>query len=107
MTMPIRATCNACGEVDLSSNDVTLTVCKEQPRLSVWRFRCPSCHTPVEKLADAHVVGLLLHAGVHAELMSLPAEALEPHLGAPICYDDLLDFGLELSRPDWLNELAG
>ena len=35
----------------------------------------------------------------------MPAELAEVHSGAPIDYDDLLDFHLTLKRDDWFGSL--
>jgi endogenous inhibitor of DNA gyrase (YacG/DUF329 family) len=101
----IKASCPACGEVELTSDDVTLRVCTSAP-LSYYSFRCPTCQDEVRKPADDHVVSLLLSGGVRAHVWDIPAEALEPKPGPSLTYDDLLDFLLLLSRTDSLADLA-
>lgn len=102
----IKATCHECGEVELTSADVTLMVCSHAP-LSYYTFGCTMCGLQVRKPADDHVVSLLLSGGVEAIVWELPAEALEPHEGSAIGYDDVLDFALQLSRTDLLAGIAG
>lgn len=100
----ILANCPICGEVKLTSGDITLQVCSHAP-LSYYGFKCPSCHGEIRKPASAYIVSLLMSGGVRAQVWEIPAEALEPKVGAPIGYDDLLDFATALGRPDLLDEL--
>ena len=97
----IKASCPDCGEVELTPADVRLMVCSYSP-LSYYAFDCDTCRGEVRKPADDHVVSLLLSGGVEAVVWELPAEALEPHEGPAICYDDLLDFALQLTEVDYL-----
>ena len=92
----IKASCPACGEVELTSEDVTLMVCNQAPQ-SYYTFVCPKCTDEVRKPADDHVVSLLMSGGVRAQVWELPAEALEPKAGPALTYDDLLDFALQLA----------
>ena len=102
----IKASCPDCGEVELTSADVTLMVCNQAP-LSYYTFTCPAAGHEVRKPADDHVVSLLMSGGVRAVVWELPAEALEVHDGPAIGYDDVLDFALQLARHDDLATLAG
>ncbi|HWL34607.1 MAG TPA: hypothetical protein VNQ77_00300 [Frankiaceae bacterium] len=95
----IKASCPGCGEVELTSKDVTLMVCNHAPQ-SYYTFTCPKCSDAVRKPADDHVVSLLMSGGVRAEVWELPAEALEPKAGPVLTYDDLLDFALQLGASD-------
>ena len=97
----IKASCPECGEVELTSDDVTLMVCNHATR-SYYRFECPTCTCDVRKPADDHVVTLLMSGGVEAIVWDLPAEAVEPKDGPVLSYDDLLDFALQLSENDLL-----
>ncbi|HEX8003057.1 MAG TPA: hypothetical protein VF519_10230 [Mycobacteriales bacterium] len=101
----IKASCPACGEVELTSADVTLMVCNHAPQ-SYYTFVCPKCCDTVRKPADDHVVSLLMSGGVRAEVWELPAEALESHTGPTLTYDDLLDFALQLNSTSFLSAAA-
>jgi hypothetical protein len=101
----IKASCPACGEVELTSADVTLMVCNHAPQ-SYYTFVCPKCTDEVRKPADDHVVSLLMSGGVRAEVWELPAEALETHAGPSLTYDDLLDFALQLGETEFLSAVA-
>ena len=102
----IKASCPTCGEVELTPADVSLIVCSHAP-LSYYCFSCPSCTDSVRKPADDHVVSLLVSGGVSATVWEVPAEALEPHTGPVLTYDDLLDFALHLGTTDLLAAAAG
>ncbi len=102
----IKATCPACGEIELTPRDVSLMVCT-QAALSYYAFDCPTCHGNVRKPADDHVVSLLVSGGITATVWDLPAEAREVKTGARLTYDDLLDFALHLGSTDLLAGLAG
>jgi hypothetical protein len=97
----IKASCPSCGEVELTSSDISLRVCSHGP-LSYYSFTCPECEESVRKPADDHIVSLLMSGGVRAEVWEVPAEALEPKPGPGLTYDDLLDFVLQLGRDDLL-----
>ncbi|MHB8340082.1 MAG: hypothetical protein ACYDB7_02780 [Mycobacteriales bacterium] len=101
----IKATCPTCGEVDLTPEQVRLVVCGNGP-LSYYGFDCPTCLEDIRKPADEHIVSLLTSGGVRPSVWSIPAEALEPHPGPALGYDDLLDFALQLASDDLLAALA-
>lgn len=102
----IKASCPSCGEVELTSVEVTLMVCN-QASLSYYTFGCPTCQDEVRKPADDHVVSLLMSGGVRAVVWEVPSEALETHEGAALTYDDLLDFALHLAGTEFLAAAAG
>ncbi|HET6908891.1 MAG TPA: hypothetical protein VFH54_06085 [Mycobacteriales bacterium] len=102
----IKATCPRDGEVELTSGDVALRVCQQREALSRYEFICPVCSDEVSKPADEHIQALLISAGVAVEALDIPLEALEEHTGAPISYDDLLDFHFALERHSLLAERA-
>ena len=101
----IKASCPGCGEVELTPADVALMVCSHAP-LSYYAFTCNGCGDEVRKPADDHVVSLLVSGGVPATVWEVPAEALEPHEGPSLSYDDLLDFALRLAETDLLASLV-
>ncbi len=95
----IKATCPTCGDVDLTPPDVRLTVAAAAG-WATYTFRCSECHDNIEKPADEEVVALLSSADVAID--RVPAEALEGHVGAPLSYDDVLDFALWLEQHDYV-----
>lgn len=87
----IRASCAACGDVQLTTADVTVRVCVSNEQ-GEYRFRCPSCDELVVRSAEQRTIDLLLAAGVAYKTWSLPEEMFERHSGDPISHDDILDF---------------
>lgn len=101
---------------------------------SNYAFDCPSCTEQVIKPADERIARLLATGGVPvsvdsfdgdfgelvddlgAESLPHPGQPTEPEpgvphpesppAGAPLTYDDLLDFHLLLERSDWFDELV-
>lgn len=100
----IRATCPACGDVDLTVPQISALVCVTTNEGS-YAFQCPECRLSVSKPAERRVVDLLVSAGVELAVWEVPAELREPHAGPPISYDDLLAFHYEISEPDWLTRV--
>ena len=88
--------CPACGEVDLTSDQVWLVIASV-PSRSHYGFHCSSCGESVSRPADEQVVAVL--AGLVAvEELEIPAEALESHDGPPLTPDDLIDLVLALDE---------
>ncbi len=96
----IRATCSDCGDVELRSRDLKVRLCQDNES-ATYLFRCPVCRMIEVRPAEAHVVDVLLAAGVSCTEWSLPTELNERHVGEPIDHDDVLDFHDLLSTPDW------
>jgi hypothetical protein len=101
----IRASCPTCGDVELTSRHVTVRVCSADSQGS-YLFRCPACTMAVSKLADAKIVDLLVTSGVRLSVWHLPAEMDETHSGAPITWDDLLEFHYALQQDGWMERLV-
>lgn len=102
----IRASCPTCGDVELTTRQVRVLRCTDTNEGS-YAFQCPSCRLAVSKSADPRVVDVLVASGVRLSLWQLPAELGELHAGAPISYDDLLEFHFQLEQGDWLERLVG
>lgn len=101
----IKASCPACGEVDLTADDILLRIGTNNDG-NTYGFSCPDCGDYIQKPADERVVRLLLSGGVMPTVMHVPAEALELRTGPPINHDDILTFHETLERDDWFEELT-
>lgn len=119
----IRATCPACGEVDLRPDDIQLQIVRdgsgEVGDGSTYRFDCPGCAIEVTKPADDRVARLLATGGVEitvarprvgledlAEFLDdLPTHPEHPPCGPALTTDDLLDLHVLLARDDWFDRL--
>jgi predicted RNA-binding Zn-ribbon protein involved in translation (DUF1610 family) len=95
----IRASCANCGDVQLTTGDVTVRMCVSTDE-GEYRFECPTCADLVVRHAEQRTIDLLLAAGVSLTTWSLPAEMFESHEGAPISHDDLIDFHSSLQNDD-------
>lgn len=100
----IRASCSTCGDVEVTSRDVTVRVCRDD-NAGTYSFTCPSCGVVVVKNAEPRIVELLVTSGVRLVTWSLPEELTEVHHGAPIDHDDLLDFHKLLESDGWMETL--
>lgn len=88
----IRASCEFCGDVELTTADVHVRVCTLDSQ-GTYSFRCPTCDMTVVKPAEARTVDLLVASGVSYSTWSPPLELTEPRgFGGPITHDELLDF---------------
>lgn len=93
----IRVRCPLCGDVDLSSSDITLVVYREAPNRSHYTFRCATCRRSVCKPAQEDVVSVLSLAGVRPQEAELPKEPAGQVAAPALSTDDLLDFILALT----------
>lgn len=97
----IRASCPDCGDVELTTVDMTVRVCSEDQR-GAYAFRCPSCTMAVTKTAEPRIVELLVSSGVELQVWAPPAELRESRpAGDPFTHDDLLRFHELLQEDGW------
>jgi len=101
----IRASCPTCGDVELTTRDVTVQVCSSNNEGS-YSFLCPHCRLAVSKPAEARIVDLLVSSGVRLSVWHMPAELDEPRSGDPISYDDLLEFHFQLQQEGWFERMV-
>lgn len=103
----IRASCAECGDVQLTTDDVTVRICVSTDE-GEYQFECPSCEALVVRHAEQRTIDLLVAAGVALMTWTLPAELFEQHDGQIITHDDLIDFHTMLENDEALaNALAG
>lgn len=102
----IRASCPDCGDVELTTSDMTVRVCSEDQR-GAYAFRCPSCEMAVTKAAEPRIVDLLVSSGVELQVWTMPSELREAKpVGDPFTHDDLLAFHEQLQDDGWLQRLC-
>lgn len=107
----VRATCPDCGDVRLTTEDVTLRFLAETTfEKAQYRFICPNCVKIVLKPADHAIATLLYSSGVRVERFELPLELMERpnEFEKPVITDDdILDLCLELQRDEegWLRRM--
>jgi hypothetical protein len=100
----VRATCDVCGDIQLTAPDVVVRVCLDDQRAS-YVYSCPLCRAPVARPLEHRLVELLASSGSPVSLWHLPDELSELHEGEALTHDDLLDFHQMLLDDSWLEEL--
>lgn len=101
----IRATCEQCGDQELTVDEVRVRVC-EQDGTASYLFRCHGCRLATCRNLDGRTVDLLVGAGATVEVWRLPAELSEPRPLAPdINEDDLIDAHRLLSDDELLESV--
>lgn len=101
----IRASCPDCGDVELTTADITVRVCADDNRGS-YAFLCPSCRMAVTKSAEPRIIDLLVSSGVRLDVWHLPAELHELRVGELFTHDDLLAFHELLEGDAWFTTLS-
>ena len=95
----IRASCPTCGDVELTTRDVTVQVCSSNNEGS-YSFLCPHCNLAVSKPAEARIVDLLVSSGVRLSVWHMPAELEEPRARAVRLLPATLDLLVAELHPD-------
>lgn len=101
----IRASCPDCGDVELTSQDMTVRLCADDNR-GAYVFRCPTCDMTVSKATEQRIIDLLVASGVKVDMWTLPLELRERPVGAPFTHDDLLTFHEVMAGDDWFVTLS-
>lgn len=86
----VRATCDQCGDTELSIDGVSVRICREDHD-GTYLFECPDCGTAHEKGASRRTLDLLVSSGADVTFWSVPVERLVNDVG-PLTHDHLLDF---------------
>ena len=87
----IRATCSTCGDVELTTADVSVMISQDSGD-GTYSFRCPLCESVVVKDCPSHTVDLLVSAGVHYSMGQLPDEPIPDPSAPAFTHDDMLEF---------------
>lgn len=104
--MFVLCTCPLCGDVRLPAGEVVLTEYANLSSSSTYVFTCPGCGEQVRKPAERWVLEALAKVPVQRTVVRVPAEAFEPHTGAAINDDDVLDFARALVEIDDIASIA-
>jgi hypothetical protein len=87
----VRATCDDCGDTELSVEAVSVRICREDHD-GTYTFACPDCARVHEKEASRRTLDLLVASGAAVTFWSVPVERLVDLGVGPLNHDDLLDF---------------
>jgi len=102
----IRASCPACGDVELTVADVQVRICSTTSE-GEYAFRCPECSVIVTKQAESRTIDLLVASGVRVSTWAMPVERLLNNHQRPITHDDVIDFHLLLNDDSLLQQALG
>jgi rRNA maturation protein Nop10 len=69
----IRATCSDCGDVHLTTAQVTVRIRRRDAR-GAYTFHCPDCGRMTVRPADRETLDLLVASGVPIDVWELPDE---------------------------------
>lgn len=100
----IRATCGTCGDVELTTADVSVMIHADDGEGS-YSFRCPLCRSVVVKPSPRHTIDLLVSAGVRYSMWSSPEERITDPSAPAFTHDDLLEFHVLLEDDSRLSAL--
>ena len=106
--MIYRASCAACGDVEIRADESTLHVAG--PRKS-WRctFRCPVCRRETRWPVPAGANHLLVAGGAQVTVRAVPATHREPPrpiADRPLQLDDLIDLHELLAGDAWFDQFV-
>lgn len=87
----VRATCDHCGDTELSIEAVSVRICREDHD-GTYAFACPECERSHEKEASRRTLDLLVASGAAVTFWSVPVERLVDLGVGPLTHDHLLDF---------------
>jgi hypothetical protein len=101
----VRVVCPECGPVVLPAKEIRCELQTAGDK-GMCELSCPVCSTTVLVPAGPVAVQAMREGGAGHMRGSIPFELLEPHVGPPLSWNDLLDFKLALdSRPDPLSSI--
>jgi hypothetical protein len=91
----IRTTCNRCGDVELTADDLGLEL-TSNTGTGNYRFECPFCGVTQRRPANHRVVSILMATGVTYCVINADG---------PITESEILAFREELELGTWYTEL--
>lgn len=97
----IRASCPACGDVELTTDDVQIRAWAEIDQ-GEYQFDCPICSRLIVKTAEPHTLDLLAASGVVVLPPTPQVPTVKPSAASPLSHDDLLDFHQHLADDEAL-----
>jgi len=102
----VRATCDHCGDTELSIEAVSVRICREDHE-GTYSFSCPDCERTHEKEASRRTLDLLVASGSEVTFWSVPVERLVSGDAGPLTHDHLLDFHHKLQDDAAMAEALG
>ena len=100
----VQVSCPFCGPAELPAGALSCGVDPEDSSRGLCQFTCPSCARLVFVGTVQGAADVLLVEGARPFAGPAPFELLEAHRGAPLSWDDFLDFHLALSAAPFPQE---
>ena len=100
----VQVSCPFCGPAALRAGALRCGVDPEDSSRGLCQFTCPSCARLVFVDTPQAEANVLLAEGARRFSGLAPFELLEAHEGAPVSWDDFLDFHLALSATPFPQE---
>jgi hypothetical protein len=101
---PVQLSCPFCGPAELPARALSCGVDPDDSSRGLCQFACPSCARLVFVATVQAAADVLLAEGARPFAGPAPFELLEAHRGAPLSWDDFLDFHLDLSAAPFPQE---
>lgn len=102
----VRATCENCGDIELSIEGVSVRICREDHD-GTYLFTCSSCNTKHQKSASRRTLDLLVSSGAEVIFWSVPVERIVGASLGALTHDDLLDFHRKFQDDSLVAEALG
>jgi hypothetical protein len=107
----IKTWCSACGELELTSDDLHLHTFKPAHRTgdrNFYEFVCPSCAQLIQRFADVYAVRALRLGEVPETCIELPGEYFDPKREWTLALSerDLAAFRTALDAGDFLADAS-
>lgn len=93
----VEVSCPFCGPVELPAGAVSVGVDPDESSRGLCEFTCPFCSRPGFLATDQAAADALLEEGARPFAGPAPFELLEVHEGAPVTYNDILEFHSAIS----------
>lgn len=93
----MQVECRFCGEVSVSVASVRCALESQSTDQGLCELACPICSRTITLRAEAAIVGLLFLEGASTMAGAVPFEVLEPHAGAALSWDEVLDAKVAMS----------
>jgi hypothetical protein len=100
----VQVSCPFCGPAELPAGAVSCGVDPKDSSRGLCQFTCPSCARLVFVGTVQAAADVLLVEGARPFAGPAPFELLEAHRGAPLSWDDFLDFHLAISAAPFPQE---
>ena len=100
----VQVSCPFCGPAELAAGALACGVDPEGSSRGLCQFTFPSCARLVFVGTVEAAANVLLAEGARPFAGPAPFELLETHRGAPVSWDDFLDFHLALSATPFPQE---